>query len=225
LDNNHRAIYSSTQSTNASHRPELSFDAPADVFVTQFDVDEATGQLHVGYRVLNEAFGDLKVQVGRSADGAAIDQVLQTYPAPAMTYVDGTIGYHEVWFDADFASDTDADYHLIVNLDTGVSEADTVNNQLEFAGGVFVENDRVHVHGTGGSDRVTIGNERVSLNGQQYDLSEYSVADVYVRTHGGDDVVSSATTATTPMETPRRSRSPRRRLLAVPTSRSWSRPV
>jgi hypothetical protein len=76
-----------------------------------------------------------------------------------------------------------------------------------------------------GDDRVTIGNERVSLNGQQYDLSEYSVADVYVRTHGGDDVVSSATTATTPMETPRRSRSPRRRLLAVPTSRSWSRPV
>ena len=178
----------------AIERLETRRPLAADLAVTGF---VANGEdLVVQYDVVNESVTAFDVAVYRSSDGVAHDaELTRVRVSDSAMLAQGT--NHELVIDAAFA-DVQDDYFLVVEFDADgeVAETSETNNERQFEGGVFRANDgTVHVHGTSASDNIAFTrqgtNLEIEFGGTVNTFVESSVTEIHVRSHGGDDVVSS----------------------------------
>jgi surface-anchored protein len=90
------------------------------------------------------------------------------------------------------------DYHVLAVADAGgtVEEGDEGNNAAALVG-VYSHGRQVFVHGTADADEIQVGSTRrghvtVTFNGTTYTFGDAAMREVFVRGHGGGDVISAA---------------------------------
>ena len=170
-----------------------------DVQVISVTVDDANiepvnfsangDQLVVTYDLVGTG-SEFGVEVYRSSDGVTLDQLLYTTSTDPTGLAAGT---HQFAFTPAFENDVDEDYVLIACL---TQTSWTGPQAVEFAGGVFIEEDgTVQVHGTDAADNVSITADGIlvdSVSSVPYEVDVPMAPVVFVRTHAGDDTVTVA---------------------------------
>lgn len=149
--------------------PELTVTHDADIEVTDFSTMGTDFLLR--YEVQNESFSSATAKIyrvpydGDLASAGTVELMSQS--------VSGSLGNHEVVITPDFDNDdVDQDYRLVVQITgtptTGV-ESDLVDNELQFAGGVFVNADdgSIHVHGGNDAETIRVGNDEIEIAGKK----------------------------------------------------------
>ena len=164
--------------------------------ITGFSGDGA--DLVVDYDILDSNATAFDIGIYRSADGvtATPDTLLLTERISDSG--DLELGSRSVSITADFSSAAE-DYFLVAVLDDSleVAETDEFDNEQAFDGGTFCAVDgTVHVHGPDGDDADTITlslstTVDVTLNGVTHSFTTGDVAALQVRTHGGNDKITS----------------------------------
>lgn len=169
--------------------------APVDLAPDGFGTSGAN--LSVAYEVTEATAPAFDIGIYSSVNGSTPGTLLMTHRV--TNSADRTVGQHTLNFQAAF-NDLSTDYSLLAKLDSGseASEGYENNNIRQFSGGAFQTTDgTVHVHGTSGSDTISISNGSVTLNGASKSFT--GVTAVRARAHGGADTVAGSSAVTVPI--------------------------
>jgi Ca2+-binding RTX toxin-like protein len=166
----------------------------ADLVISAFASDGMDFQ--VTYNVDDETAVPFDISVYRSIDGVTLGASLQTVRVTDSAKLAVGSG-HTISILPSFSDELSV-YMLVVKLDSDgeISEPSEANNQATFSGGVFQSSDGVvHVQGTSSADVVSLSQPStvdVVFNGNNFSFSASGVSGVHVRTHAGNDTISSS---------------------------------
>ncbi|MCA9188381.1 MAG: hypothetical protein KDA99_22290, partial [Planctomycetales bacterium] len=181
-----------TSEASTSTYPVLTLTSFPDAIIKDFRSEAS--ELRVDYNVVYAPLISLSVEI--IARTESTDQILMTHPVTAGG--DLSVGHHEIAFAANFGNDPNEDYELYARLvPTFVeSEQSTLNNELLFAGGVFVELDGTwQAFGSSDHDVISLSIDAISITGESAteELTGLSPPDpvkgAYARGGSGDDAI------------------------------------
>ncbi|MCC7084779.1 MAG: hypothetical protein IT427_07200 [Pirellulales bacterium] len=169
----------------------------ADIAIANFSADGS--HLLVDYDITGASVAAFNIAIYRSSNGTSLDTLLQTQRITSSGDLQVGTG-HRATISASFG-DIDTDYYLVAVVDSSgeIGESSELNNQLKFAGGVFLaSNGLLHVHGLDTGEYIIVGESTtfdVTLNGTVYSNSTSSVTGVRIRSHDGSDFVIGGSTS------------------------------